>query len=447
MQQFPSHFAICYRLTFNHLGTGKTTTARKFGQVYYDLGFLSRVEVVECSASDLIGQYVGQTGPKTIKQLERGLGKVLFIDEAYRLGEWMFAQEAVNELVDTITKPQFAGKLVIILAGYDNDMNSLLRVNEGLSSRFSEEVAFHSLSANHCLQLLKDELNQSSIGFPSMEDPDMNAYLLDRIEALSKLPAWGNARDVQTLAKSMVRTVFESTTNGADELVLHDKPAKKCVETMLAERWARANVVPTSRPSFSGQAQTLDAPHPLPQVSSSTSTARKPALKAEIPEEKTQQRSVPDDELRDPGVSDTVWQSLQIDKKLADVKVEQAKQAILKQEEEQCFAEEAEREAKEIAAALFEVQAKTQAEADDLLRKREQARIREMEARAERERIQREAKRLRQEEMGRRKREEQAQAKLRQMGICPMGFRWGKQSGGYRCSAGGHWVNDSSLGL
>jgi hypothetical protein len=447
VQHFSSHFAIYYKPTFGRLGTGKTTTARKLGQVYYNLGLLSRVEVVECSASDLIGQYVGQTGPKTIKQLERGLGKVLFIDEAYRLGEGMFAQEAVNELVDTMTKPQFAGKLVIILAGYDNDMNSLLRVNEGLSSRFSEEVAFHSLSANHCLQLLKDELNQSSIGFPSMEDPDMNAYLLDRIEALSKLPAWGNARDVQTLAKSMVRTVFESTTNGADELVLHAKPAKKCVETMLAERWARANVVPTSRPSFSGQAQTLDAPHPLPQVSSSTSTARKPALKAEIPEEKTQQRSVPDDELRDPGVSDTVWQSLQIDKKLADVKVEQAKQAILKQEEEQYFAEEAEREAKEIAAALFEVQAKTQAEADDLLRKREQARIREMEARAERERIQREAKRLRQEEMGRRKREEQAQAKLRQMGICPMGFRWVKQSGGYRCSAGGHWVNDSSLGL
>jgi hypothetical protein len=447
VQHFSSYFAICSKLIFGRLGTGKTTTARKFGQVYYDLGLLSQVEVVECSASDLIGQYVGQTGPKTIKQLERGLGKVLFIDEAYRLGEGMFAQEAVNELVDTITKPQFAGKLVIILAGYDNDMNDLLRVNEGLSSRFSEEVVFQSLSANHCLQLLKNELNQRSIGFPSMQDPDMNAYLLDRIEALSKLPAWGNARDVQTLAKSMVQTVFETTSNGADELVLHAEPAKKCVETMLAERRARANVVPTSRPSFSGQAQTQDVSHSLPQVSSSTTTATKPALKAEIPDGKTQQQSVPDDEHRDPGVSDAVWQSLQTDKKLADAKVEQVKQAIIKQEEEQHFAEEAEREAKEIAAALFEIQGKNQAEADELLRKRENARIRAMEARAERERIQQEVKRLRQEEMERRKMEEQAQAKLRQMGICPMGFRWVKQSGGYRCSAGGHWVNDSSLGL
>lgn len=88
-----------------HLGTGKTTTARKIGQVYYDLGLLSEVKVVECSASDLVGQYVGQTGPKTIKQLELGLGKVLFIDEAYRLGQGHFAQEAIDELVDVSNFP------------------------------------------------------------------------------------------------------------------------------------------------------------------------------------------------------------------------------------------------------------------------------------------------------------------------------------------------------
>lgn len=118
--------------------------------MYYDLGFLSQIEVVECSATDLIGQYIGQTGPKTIKQLERGLGKVFCIDEAYRLGHGQFAQEAIDELVDNITKPRFAGKMVIILAGYDNDMNNLLRVNEGLSSRFADEISFPPLSPMHC---------------------------------------------------------------------------------------------------------------------------------------------------------------------------------------------------------------------------------------------------------------------------------------------------------
>jgi AAA+ superfamily predicted ATPase len=105
------------------------------------MGILSSAEVVECSASDMVGQYVGHTGPKTQKLLEKALGKVLFIDEAYRLGEGHFAAEAVNELVDLITKPQFANKIVIILAGYDHDMNKLMAVNPGLSSRFPEEVS------------------------------------------------------------------------------------------------------------------------------------------------------------------------------------------------------------------------------------------------------------------------------------------------------------------
>lgn len=74
------------------------------GQVYYDMGFLSSVEVVECSASDLVGQYVGQTGPKTKKLFEKALGRVLFIDEAYRLSQGQFAQEAIDELVGILTQ-------------------------------------------------------------------------------------------------------------------------------------------------------------------------------------------------------------------------------------------------------------------------------------------------------------------------------------------------------
>ena len=71
---------------------------------------------------------------------KKGLGKVLFVDEAYRLGEGQFAKEAIDELVDSLTKPQFFGKLVVILAGYTENMNKLLKVNPGLSSRFPEEI-------------------------------------------------------------------------------------------------------------------------------------------------------------------------------------------------------------------------------------------------------------------------------------------------------------------
>jgi hypothetical protein len=78
--------------------------------VFYDMGLLSKPDVVECSAKDLIGEYVGQIAPKTMKQLELGLGKVIFIDEAYRLGEGQYAIEAANELVDIMAKPKFQGK-------------------------------------------------------------------------------------------------------------------------------------------------------------------------------------------------------------------------------------------------------------------------------------------------------------------------------------------------
>jgi len=94
-----------------------------------------------------------------------------------------------------------------------------------------------------------------------------------------------------------------------------------------------------------------------------------------------------------------------------------------------------------------EIRAKNEAEALELLRLREEARIREMEAKAARERIERELERRKQEEEERRKKEELAQSRLRQMGVCVAGYRWIKQGGGYRCAGGSHWVSDSQLGM
>jgi nucleoid-associated protein YejK len=122
-----------------------------------------------------------------MKQLERGLSKLLFIDEAYRLDHDQFAQKAMNELVDNITKSKFAEKLIVILAGYDNDINNLLRVNEGLSSRFADEILFLSLSPAHFLQLLKDSLKQSQIAFSLMQDPFIYQEILMSIAELSRL--------------------------------------------------------------------------------------------------------------------------------------------------------------------------------------------------------------------------------------------------------------------
>lgn len=419
--------------------------------MYYDLGFLSEVKVIECSATDLIGQYVGQTGPKTIKQLERGLGKVLFVDEAYRLGEGPFAQEAVNELVDTMTKPKFAGKMVIILAGYDSDMNNLLRVNEGLNSRFAEEIIFPSLVPDHCLRLLESKLHANKITFPVLQNSSVHQNLSDLIEQLSKLPAWGNARDVETLAKSMTREVFKVNLAKTDQLILTEETAMKCLQAMLTAKRGRSIVTPTSRSSFPGQFQTQDAFQTAPPTSFHASTTAINATEALRKEAEVTSAISPEPaaEIRDAGVSDAVWQQLQNHKKAAERQAQEIMQQIQAQEEAVRVAEEKEKLLAEEAAtaALREAQAKDEAERFELLRLRELARIKEVEAKAERERIQQELNRQRQVEFERRKKEEQAQKKLREMGVCVAGFRWIKQSGGYGCAGGAHFVSDGQLGM
>ncbi|KAF9474773.1 P-loop containing nucleoside triphosphate hydrolase protein, partial [Pholiota conissans] len=187
-------------------GTGKTTIARKMGQVFYDMGFLGSAEVVECSASDLVGQYVGQTGPKTKKLFEKALGKVLFIDEAYRLGEGQFAQEAIDEMVGLVTQPRFKSKLVIILAGYENDMNRLMSVNAGLSSRFPDQITFENMDAESCISVVRKELMKKNVEVEGIDDSTSVLYneMKEIIRDMSELNDWGNARDMITFSKDII---------------------------------------------------------------------------------------------------------------------------------------------------------------------------------------------------------------------------------------------------
>lgn len=132
------------------------------GRVYYDMGMLSSDEVVECSATDLVGEYVGQTGPKTRQLFERALGRVLFVDEAYRLAEGHFAKDAMDELVRILTDERFRAKLIVILAGYDHEMDQLLTVNTGLTSRFQKQMLFRNLEPPQALDILKQALESTT---------------------------------------------------------------------------------------------------------------------------------------------------------------------------------------------------------------------------------------------------------------------------------------------
>lgn len=372
---------------------------------------------------------------------------MLFIDEAYRLGEGHFAQEAVNELVDNMTKTKFAQNMVIILAGYDEDMNRLLKVNQGLGSRFADEFVFPPLDAANCLQLLARKLEQSNIFITGLQDRAICQEFLLTLTELSNLPAWGNARDVQTLAKSMVRAVFLNTTEKAEHLALSSTLALKCIDEMLSNRKARQ--LTDHKPQLSLRDDTM-AQNPFQAPTApifKTSTVAATQHDQKEPEIQQKVATQQSDDPRDDGVSDAIWEQLQKDKKLAEIAEHQYEEYQRQQKKKEELAKKAEEEAAALAAALREKQARDEAELNELLRKREEARIREVELRAERARIQKEMERKAMEEMERRKKEQVVQQKLRDLGVCCAGFRWIKQSGGYRCAGGSHFVDDSQLGI
>ncbi|CCM06492.1 uncharacterized protein FIBRA_08761 [Fibroporia radiculosa] len=432
-------------------GTGKTTTARKLGQVFYDMGFLSSSEVVECSASDLVGQYVGHTGPKTKALLEKALGRVLFVDEAYRLGDGPFAKEAIDELVSVLTQPKFHQKVVVVLAGYDADMNRLMAINSGLSSRFSEELVFTHMSPQHCLQILKAQLTAKKVQLKALEHSSSSGYqsMVRLLEQLSAFPSWGNARDVGTLAKQMISLVFTRPSDESDdssELTLTTDEAIGCMETMLAERRARTAHV-SKLPQVQLDMPSASAPPPptaAPSIST-THTTRQPS-----PERNAQHKAPPPDdaaEERDPGVPDHIWQKLQEDKLAAELANKRLTEELVRMTRELEETKRKEAEERERIRQLEETRARDAAEEDKRKRKLEAARLRELAAREKRAREEAARRAMMEAEAQRRKQEAKAQAALRQMGVCVAGYRWIKQEGGYRCAGGSHFVSDGALGI
>lgn len=426
-------------------GTGKTTTARKIGQVYYDMGFLSHAEVVECSASDLIGQYVGQTGPKTKAQLEKGLGKVLFIDEAYRLGEGHFAKEAVDELVDLITKPAFKGRLVIVLAGYEDQMNMLMKVNPGLASRFTETVMFRPLSPEQCMELLSTQIKRNGIDTKIMNPAECPEYgeILSLFKELSAMSSWGNGRDVQTIAKTMMRSIFQmELQDESDVPQLDGRHVVDCLRKYLAERSSHENV---TLPSFLHHSEPFAEPRRMePPVPQQSSLPTKTAIKeeAEKDEEKASEEELSG---RDAGVTDATWAQL-----MADVEAEkQARQlAEATMRERTSSAADAEKELQKARKKEEDLKRSVPKDTDGVkerLRALELARLARVAAQTQRDaevkRLEEEKKRQQEEK----RKEALAQAKLRQLGVCPVGFRWIKQAEGYRCAGGSHFVDNAAL--
>jgi hypothetical protein len=243
--------------TNGNVGTGKTTVALDMGKIYYEMGFLSTDEVIEVSATELIGTCVGQTGPKTISVLGKAVGKVLLIDEAYRLAEGNYATEAVNEIVYRLKQPQYSG-MVVILAGGTVDMNHLLTSRQTLSGMFPEEVVFRNISPLDSVKLLGRELAKTGIVAPFVNPSSPDYVKVEKLFTVLQLFAtWSNARDIETLARQMSGAAYGYNKKS----VVSTDQAVHYMKKMIAVHYERI----TSQKNKTGPSpiQTDSSPPPL----------------------------------------------------------------------------------------------------------------------------------------------------------------------------------------
>ncbi len=139
---------------YGNPGTGKTTVSRYLGTILKSLGVLDKGHVVECDRSLLVAEYIGQTAVKTNQIIDQALGGILFIDEAYTLargGNLDFGKEAIDTLLKRMEDNR--DNLVVIVAGYTNEMTEFLNMNPGLESRFNHRVLFDDYSIQELVQI------------------------------------------------------------------------------------------------------------------------------------------------------------------------------------------------------------------------------------------------------------------------------------------------------
>ncbi len=185
-------------------GTGKTTVARLVAQIYKELGILSQGTLTETDRSGLVAGYVGQTAIKVKEVVERAMGGVLFIDEAYALAPENAANDFGGEAIDTLVKlmEDHRDDLVIIVAGYTEEMKRFLKANTGLQSRFNKFIAFNDYSKDELLAILESIAAEAGFCLTDGAKERVDEMLSTMTD--EEWRNFGNARGIRNLFERMV---------------------------------------------------------------------------------------------------------------------------------------------------------------------------------------------------------------------------------------------------
>ena len=176
-------------------GTGKTTIARIFADILGATGVLPKGQYVEVAAKDLISEYVGGTERNVQDYVDRAMGGVLFIDEAYGFNDGQFGKAGIDKLVPILENKK--GEFVCIAAGYRDDMKEFLKMNNGLSSRFNKQIEFPDYNAQE-LELIFLSMAQKK-GFRLDQEATEKLHIEFENMYNRRGDNFGNARDVRNL--------------------------------------------------------------------------------------------------------------------------------------------------------------------------------------------------------------------------------------------------------
>jgi len=195
-------------------GTGKTTVARLIGEIYKALGVISKGHLIEADRAKLVAAYVGQTAIKTTEVVNNALGGILFIDEAYTLAPADargndFGQEAIDTLLKLMEDHR--NELVVIVAGYPEEMGRFVDSNPGLQSRFNKYLSFDDYTPAELVEIFSHFCKQNDYRLTESATEKIRAFFQSAYEARDKM--FGNAR--------LARNVFERAIESQSTRILN----------------------------------------------------------------------------------------------------------------------------------------------------------------------------------------------------------------------------------